>query len=277
MIHALPELAVASVVISPVHTPRRTEHIDSDDLVLNITLSGGRIVRQRGREAVVGSGEAVLTTSADPGIAVIHSPSRAFSIRMPSRILKSMLGDLDACLLRPIPRDTEALRLLTSYAGVVKDAEALAVPELRGLLVAHFHDLVAMALGAIGAAAEVARGRGVRAARLRAIKADIAENLSDAGLGIDAVARRHGITPRYIRMLLESEGTTFSAFVIERRLARAHRMLRDPRYVGHAINAMAFECGFGDLSYFNRTFRKRYGVTPSDVRAAVRSGDGTSV
>ena len=49
---------------------------------------------------------------------------------------------------------------------------------------------------------------------------------------------------------------------------RAHRMLTDPRYVARSISAIAFEAGFGDLSYFNRTFRRRYGATPSDVRAA---------
>jgi AraC-like DNA-binding protein len=34
---------------------------------------------------------------------------------------------------------------------------------------------------------------------------------------------------------------------------------------------MASECGFGDLSYFNRAFRRRFGATPTDVRAAVRA------
>jgi AraC-like DNA-binding protein len=34
----------------------------------------------------------------------------------------------------------------------------------------------------------------------------------------------------------------------------------------HSITAIAFDAGFGDLSYFNRTFRRRYGATPSDIR-----------
>ena len=33
-----------------------------------------------------------------------------------------------------------------------------------------------------------------------------------------------------------------------------------------SISAVAYEAGFGDLSYFNRTFRRRYRATPSQVR-----------
>jgi AraC-like DNA-binding protein len=28
--------------------------------------------------------------------------------------------------------------------------------------------------------------------------------------------------------------------------------------------------GFGDLSYFNRTFRRRYGMTPTEARRRTR-------
>jgi AraC-like DNA-binding protein len=38
------------------------------------------------------------------------------------------------------------------------------------------------------------------------------------------------------------------------------------------ISDIAFACGFGDLSYFNRVFRRQYGATPSRVRAAARQG-----
>ena len=47
-------------------------------------------------------------------------------------------------------------------------------------------------------------------------------------------------------------------------------MLGDPRYADLTIGAIAFEAGFGDLSTFNRNFRRHFGVTPSDVRAAAR-------
>jgi AraC-like DNA-binding protein len=48
-------------------------------------------------------------------------------------------------------------------------------------------------------------------------------------------------------------------------------MLVDPRYSDRSISAVAYEAGFGDLSYFNRTFRRRYGGTPSDIRHGARS------
>jgi AraC-like DNA-binding protein len=33
---------------------------------------------------------------------------------------------------------------------------------------------------------------------------------------------------------------------------------------------IAFDAGFGDLSYFNRVFRQRYGDTPSGIRMLAR-------
>ena len=146
-------------------------------------------------------------------------------------------------------------------------------PDVRGLVATHFHDLIAVTLGANRDAAELARGRGVRAARLRAVKNEVLENLARGNLSMDVVAKRQGVTPRYLRMLFADEETSFTEFVLANRLERAHRMLGDPRHAVDAISAIAFACGFGDLSYFNRSFRKRYGATPSDVRALARRAE----
>jgi AraC-like DNA-binding protein len=130
------------------------------------------------------------------------------------------------------------------------------------------HDLIALVLGASRDAAEIANGRGLRATRLHAIKADIRASLGEQGLSLTVIAARQGVTPRYVQALFESDGTTFSQFLLGERLARVHRMLPDPLHAPHSISTISYAVGFGDLSHFNRAFRRRYGATPSDVRAA---------
>jgi AraC-like DNA-binding protein len=110
----------------------------------------------------------------------------------------------------------------------------------------------------------------VRAARLRAIKSDIAANLEDCELTATAIAMRHRVTPRYVHKLFESEGVTFSEFVLVQRLALAHRRLTDPRFAACSVGSIAYDVGFGDLSYFNHSFRRRYNATPSEVRAGTK-------
>jgi AraC-like DNA-binding protein len=168
----------------------------------------------------------------------------------------------------PIARDGEALRLLVAYLEVLRRDGLPAGAELRRLAVSHVHDLVALAIGANRDAAAIATGHGRKAARLQAIKADIAENLGNPELSVATVAKRQRVTPRYIQMLFESEETTFSEFVLGQRLARAFCRLTDPGSAHAAISAIAYEAGFGDLAYFNRSFRRLYGATPSEVRAA---------
>jgi AraC-like DNA-binding protein len=92
--------------------------------------------------------------------------------------------------------------------------------------------------------------------------------LRDGDVSVTALAGRHRVSARYIQRLFESDGTTLSKFVLGQRLAQAYRMLADPRQGDRMIGTLAFEVGFGDLSTFNREFRRHYGATPSDVRAA---------
>jgi len=145
-----------------------------------------------------------------------------------------------------------------------------AIAPLVGRLV---HDLIAATVGATRDALASAERRGIRAARLRAIMADITANLDDCDLKVADVAQRQRVTTRYVHKLFEREGLTFSAFVLDRRLSRAHRFLSEPRLADLKISSVAFDVGFGDLSYFNRVFRRRYGATPSEIRQAAKRGD----
>jgi AraC-like DNA-binding protein len=85
-----------------------------------------------------------------------------------------------------------------------------------------------------------------------------------------AIAAELGVTPRYVHLLLEETGKSFTHHLLEKRLDRASALLRDPRWRQRRIADIALATGFSDLSYFNRTFRRRYGTSPSDVREAER-------
>jgi AraC-like DNA-binding protein len=172
--------------------------------------------------------------------------------------------------MRHICRDTPALKLLTSYSKTLLDDDhEMGSPVLRHQVATHMHDLTVLALGATREAADIAGNRGMGAARLKAAKTYIAENLHHRDISIGTVAAHLGMTPRHLQRLFENDGTTFSAFLLGRRLARAYRMLCEPRSGEKQVSAVAYDVGFGDLSYFNRSFRRLYGATPMDVRAGV--------
>jgi AraC-like DNA-binding protein len=114
----------------------------------------------------------------------------------------------------------------------------------------------------------VALGGRLQSESLKAIKDDIIAHIANERLSVTFIARRHGVTPRSVRLLFEADGVTFSEYVVEQRLVRACLMLTEVKFSGWTIGAIAFEVGFLDLSHFNRTFRRTYGGSPSDVREA---------
>lgn len=252
----------------------------NDDFVLCIAAGGAGFTYQFGCEQVLYPGEAVLLSCADQGTLAFPGQSGFIGVRLPRQALRTLTPDPEAVLLKPIPKNTKALRLLKEYLAALDDASTLlnseSSPEVVRIFATQVKDLVALALGATRDGAELAKDPRVRATPLQEIKIDILRQLSQADLSIAIVAERHGVSPRYIQMLFKAEGTTFSEFVLVERLVLAHRKLSDPSCTDHRISDIAFEAGFNDLSYFNRTFRHRYGATPSDIRSMVcRRPQGT--
>jgi AraC-like DNA-binding protein len=66
--------------------------------------------------------------------------------------------------------------------------------------------------------------------------------------------------------LLHETGRTFSERVMELRLQKARGMLSDPHHDRLKISDVAYASGFNEVSYFNRCFRRRFGVTPGQFR-----------
>jgi AraC-like DNA-binding protein len=272
----LPGLAVVSGTLSGLRhaiRPASAAANGEDDLLLGVNVRGCSMVSQRGRDLVLRDGDAFCATRDVTEITVTRpTPVRFIGCRVPRGPVALLLGRLDDTPVHLVPHRTEALNLLVTYASAIADALPLATAELQRLAVSHMHDLIAATIGATRDGRAIAEGRGIAAARLRAIMTDISAHLGDGDLSVAEVARRHRLTPRYIHKLFENEDLTFSSFVLGQRLSRAHRMLSDPRLSDRNISSVAFDVGFGDLSYFNRAFRRCYAATPTEIRhSAIRT------
>jgi AraC-like DNA-binding protein len=267
-LNALPGMLMALGKLHGTRNSRnRASGADGDDYVLIVNLEGPHLVEQRDKEIVLGDGDAVFVSSQDPSAFTHKPPGNMLALRFPKAQFKALVKDADDRIMRMVPRDTPALNVLKSYCRLAWDERFVATPELKHLMVSHIYDLIALVASGAGDANEVAFANGVRAAKLQAIKEDVARSLDRPDLSVITVAERHACTPRFVQRLFEAEGTTFTEYVLSQRLVRAHRRLSDPRYCAEKISATAYECGFGDVSYFNRVFRRHYGVAPSDARA----------
>ncbi len=134
------------------------------------------------------------------------------------------------------------------------------------LMAQHMIDLIGLLLGAQGDRAELARGRGQAAARLDLMRADVMANLAQADLSLAALAPKYGLSTRQAQRLFEQTETSFTEFLREQRLLLARRLLLDPRNRRRKISDIAHSAGFSDVSYFNREFRRRFGMRPTDLR-----------
>lgn len=247
----------------------------SDDVGLVVGLSGDHLIKHERGEFVLGDGDATLVSLGEVCSYLHRPPGDILALRMPRAVMAPLASGMDDMMFRRIPHNAEALRLLTQYVTTTVNEEAASSPAMQHLVANHVYDLLAMVIGATKDATAAAQGRGMRAARLHAIKQDIARNLERGDLSVTMLADRHNCTPRFLQRLFETQGTTFTDYVLMQRLARAHRRLTDPRRDGEKISALAYDCGFGDVSYFNRVFRRHYGAAPSDFRAQARN-DGAN-
>jgi AraC family transcriptional regulator len=93
------------------------------------------------------------------------------------------------------------------------------------------------------------------------------ENDADIPRDLKTLAQLSGLSRyHFLRTFEELTGTTPHQYQIRVRLRRAAVRLRSEPT---RISDIALECGFGDISNFNRTFRTEFGVNPRTFRSRV--------
>lgn len=237
---------------------------DNNDFVLLMNLEGSFSVTQFGNSVNLAPGDAFLASCSEVSSFQRPTVGKLLCIRLAFDTIASAVRNVHDASGRLIPRNTEGLRLLAGYVRLLDETDPLTSAKAQALVTNHVRDLLALTLGALSQDGN--EPEGLRVARLSAIKTYIGKNASRHNLTAEEVAGRFKISERNLQRLFQNEGTTFSGFLLADRLAKAYEMLSDSRQGRRKIGDIAFTCGFGDLSHFNRNFRRRYGNSPAEVR-----------
>ena len=90
------------------------------------------------------------------------------------------------------------------------------------------------------------------------------ENHYASSISIAEIYAAAGFSPsHFMRFFKEAMGTSFTSYLSGYRLTMAARMLAS---TNDSILEIAYACGYDNLSYFNRSFKKKYKKTPGEYR-----------
>lgn len=96
------------------------------------------------------------------------------------------------------------------------------------------------------------------------VKQIVTENIADENLSAAAIADRMKVSQRKLSSDIKTlTGMSLIQFVMEIRLMEAYKMLQDKKY--RSVKEVCFEVGIGSDSYFNKVFKKRFGINPGDI------------
>lgn len=165
-----------------------------------------------------------------------------------------------------LTRDSLAAPLATCFRFLAQNIRVASPSELHAVFDACV-SLLPLATGCNTGAARDARGGSPGARLLREILDFVNRHISWAELSPPLVARKFGISDRYLHKLFAASGMTFGSYVLGKRLDAVAGELISPKGRNLPITKLAYDWGFGDISTLNRAFRKRFGCSPSAYRA----------
>lgn len=175
---------------------------------------------------------------------------------------------ITACVGNSVkPADTFPVQMLSSYVATLIHGANRPERSLLGTAERHIADLITLTFSAVSLPALSFRGAKSFSARFGRILVYIRANIRDPDLTVHSVAKYHNISNHYVRKLFYEANTSFTAYVTELRLNWAHQCLSASMPDELRIADVAFQAGFNNLGWFNRAFKRRYGLTPSALRS----------
>lgn len=251
----------------PINSSSRLPPRLEDEGIFWIVQRGSADVQQGAVDKIHDAGAAMFSTVDVLGRGLVSGGLHVLGISVPSKALRRAIGHDRHLAPVALAKGEPLIALLSGYIESTRHLPADADPKLLRSIGTHLADLVALALGPTRDAAEQAKQGGLKSARLDAILHAIEANHANPDFGVADVAAQLKLSVRYVQDILHETGISFAERVLELRLQAACDLLSRAHITNRKVSDIAFSCGFNNLSYFHRAFRRRFGMTPAGARS----------
>ncbi|OYU37221.1 helix-turn-helix domain-containing protein [Novosphingobium sp. PASSN1] len=240
---------------------RDPRYTDDERLILHLQCRGSSIHKQSGTETTLGAGDFIIA-SPHEAYAIDLAAHELLVVEFPRAPLAERFPGIDDALRQRMSGSTPGARVFHDFLLSLwrQSQQGLADDDWQDGVSQVFYDLVALAMRGASKPDAPAQDSALRRRVLGIVEAQLA----DRGLRTLSLANTCNASVRTIQNMFAAMGTTPSAYILERRLARAAERLVSAQ--GASITEVAFELGFNDSAYFARAFRQRFGISPREWR-----------
>jgi AraC family transcriptional regulator, positive regulator of tynA and feaB len=242
---------------------------DEPHFLLHMQLRGSSANSQSGREAILQPGDATICDTARPWTLAFERNAKFLVCRLPASKMRERIAgveDLPCIYLKGsaggLPVLSAFLQTLLLHAGQDENTDWLDATDTIIM------DLVAMSCRSSLGSDTARRSPSARYQRVLHI---VEQNLSRPNLDVHWVAAEFGLGARSIQKMFAAHGTTMGAHVLRLRLRYAATRLAESS--NSSITEIALDAGFSDLTYFGRTFRNAFGISPREYRQGICESD----
>ena len=242
---------------------------DVDHFLVQTYCDGGFAGMADDREMIVKAGD-VCVFDLGRSLHTRAQDSGIISIVVPKIFLLPQLSNPDGLHGTVLRADSAPGTLLSNW---LKQLHAMAPQMTTGesiRIAETTMNCIAGCLGASDDAKDESRAA-VGQAIATSVRSFIDEHLANPRLDATTITGRFGISRASLYRLFEPHGGVTS-YIQSRRLARCLADLVSPKLRHLQIKQVAMNAGFSDQTHFSRTFKKRFGVSPTDVRMTTPIG-----
>ena len=242
----------------------RRNPIDHWNIAIGHQRTSGEVGKGRSLDVPAGT---PFVVSLGHDLSSVRGADTRLQLYLPRDAFYELAPALDGAI--GLALDTPMGRMLADFMIVLeKNLPGMSQSDLPGL-----HSALRAMLSACLAPSpgnNAAAANQIAATRRERVRRIVDANLGNAALGPELICRQSGMSRSQLYRIFEPDGGV-GRFILSRRLKKAYADLAEP-WNANSISSIAYSIGFEDASQFGRAFKREFGITPSDVRNAILSG-----